>query len=149
MDEQWKQTIVSGNKAYAQQDHLNAERHYLQACEQAEQLLLAWRDVECATAAVAVSYQNLADLYFTQSRINAGITAYRRLQDLLLDFRHGRGRSLEARRAAECAIRRLGAEILYKLKRLGQLSSASRQRLEALAQKTQLATSHHEEVTCH
>lgn len=64
--EKWKQHILAGNAFFDARQMQQAAAEYQAAKERAEELFAVWFDDDEATAAVVISYHNLADLYAQQ-----------------------------------------------------------------------------------
>lgn len=59
----WKQLIIEGNQLFEQKCFAEAFDVYQKAKERAYVLFQIWPDVDEATAALVVSYHNIAELH--------------------------------------------------------------------------------------
>ena len=81
--EEWKATMGAANTAFDAGDDVRAERLYRSACAQALLQLGPAGDMQGAMVASAVSYQNLADLYFRRGDNGKAVACYADLTALL------------------------------------------------------------------
>jgi len=116
--DKWKNKITKGNSAFSDGCDSEALHYYQAACQRAEQLLPHWFDVEAVTAALVVSYQNLAELYFRQSLYIDALSAYRSLYLHLLNFSSASSASDLTQSIIHCAYRRIGTELAATFKTL-------------------------------
>ncbi|WP_165856630.1 hypothetical protein [Marinobacter sp. JSM 1782161] len=108
--QQWQSLIVAGNTAFERADYETAATRYRAACERALELLAEWHDADAVTAALCVSYQNLADTYLDQCRVRDALETYRRLHEVLeLAYRNG---NANRRKAALSASRRTVTDLM-------------------------------------
>lgn len=98
----------------------DAKNLYQMSCRHAEKLLPHWLDTETAAAALVVSYQNLADLYFRQENHDQAISVH---LDLLTKLQYFRNKS--NRLIVDRACRRLGTELSERFKEIRFQSSFS------------------------
>jgi len=68
--EKWRSITTAANRAFEQNNDSEAHGYYIEARDWAEILAPHWFDVEEATVALAISYQNLADLYLRLGKQN-------------------------------------------------------------------------------
>lgn len=131
--EAWKSAIRAGNVAFSENRYTEAKAHYRAACRRADQLLLVWFDADEIVAALVVAYQNLANVYFQQTRIPEALAVYRALHHRLLRFRQHYAAKAEPRYLAECACRRIGTELLSTFKTMHLQSEAARRFVDEMA----------------
>ena len=106
----WKEITKAGNNAFRQGRDNTAKQLYLFACHRAVKLLPHWFDGDAATAALVISYQNLADLYLRQSNHSEMLVVYRDLLKQLQDFDNSNRFNIDN------TYRRIGTEITAQLK---------------------------------
>ncbi|OUR87285.1 hypothetical protein A9Q81_26670 [Gammaproteobacteria bacterium 42_54_T18] len=114
----WKNKITKGNNAFSEGCDSEALYYYQAACQRAEQLLPHWFDVEAVTAALVVSYQNLAELYFRQSLYIDALSTYRSLHLHLRNFSSINPGSDSTQSIIHRAYRRIDTELAATLKTL-------------------------------
>ncbi len=112
----WKNKITKGNSAYSEGCDSEALHYYQAACQRAEQLLPHWFDVEAITAALVVSYQNLAELYLRQSLYIDALITYRSLHLHLRNFSLANSGDDSTQSIIHRAYRRIGTELAAMLK---------------------------------
>ena len=113
----WKQSSIAGNLAFSQKRYHEAEQHYKLASQRAQQLLWLWFDAEEIITALVISFQNMAELYFMQSRHHDGLNQYQQLSDLLLRYQR-KCDSEETEQTLALACQRAGTELLFTLQEL-------------------------------
>ena len=113
---QWKQLMEKGNQAFHDASPAQAAFYYLSACKRASKLLPHWFDKEAVIAAVAVSYQNYAELHFQFREYEKGIECYRTLSRCLRLFRATQQGNTFEMRLVDCTLKRIQAELLAKAK---------------------------------
>jgi hypothetical protein len=115
----WKEITKAGNKAFRQGRDNTAKQLYLFACHRAVKLFPHWFDGDAATAALVISYQNLADLYLRQSNHSDMLVVYKELLKQLQDFDNSDRFNIDS------TYRRIGTEITAKLKDVNFKSTES------------------------
>ena len=136
--DKWKAAISAGNLAFDQYRDADAEAQYRTACIRSEQLLTDWNDVEEVTAALVISYQNLADLYFRGSRVRNALEAYKRLNQQLLKLHDHHANRPDRQAYAERARKKIGTELMYLLRTKQLYTSDTEELLKQIAQKPEL-----------
>lgn len=130
---QWKRAILAGNKAFDQQDFVQAERHYQKARLAAEQQLRNPRaDWDAAIAALVISHQNRAQIYLNQAQYSPAIDIYWQLYRSLSEAAQVDGVSMEHQQRLEATYRRLGSELMNALPREHQIFRQARPLIHAL-----------------
>lgn len=77
--DKWKKTTIKANQAFEAENYQLALQLYHQACERAQKLLPHWLNKEEALVVLAVSYQNLADVYIRLKHPRNSFEAYQTL----------------------------------------------------------------------
>jgi tetratricopeptide (TPR) repeat protein len=121
--EQWQQTVLRGNNAFNEGRDDDAIRLYVTACQRAIKLLPHWVDTEAAIAALVISYQNIADVYFRRSDFPQAIKTYQDLYRQLKSYYLTYADTQNTMIAFDCACRRAGTELAAAVKRLSVLSA--------------------------
>ena len=110
----WKQVISEGNVAFSSSRIEESIVSYKQACKLVCQMPGEWFAPEDMVAAMAVSYQNLADAYLKLGEEVLALKQYARLSRLLEGYRQQYTQVPGVTDAVLGLQRRLGAE-LYQL----------------------------------
>jgi tetratricopeptide (TPR) repeat protein len=121
--EQWQQTVSRGNSAFSEGRDDDAIRLYSTACQRALKLLPHWVDTEAAIAALVISYQNIADVYFRRSDFPQAIKTYQDLYRQLKSYYLTYADTPNTIIVFDCACRRAGTELAATVKRLGALGA--------------------------
>ncbi|WP_299591460.1 hypothetical protein [uncultured Microbulbifer sp.] len=109
--------MSSANRAYQEGRESDAEQLYQSACQRAVPLLTEWQDHEAAIAMLAVSNQNLADLYFSQSRYDEALVVYGGLLRTLTELSQNKRGDSQLAHFAESALEKAGAELSQEVRR--------------------------------
>lgn len=115
--EQWKAIMNSANRAYQEGHESKAEQLYKSACQLAIPLLSEWTDHEAAVAMLSVSNQNLADLYFRQSRYDEALVVYGGLLRQLTALSQEESGNSQLAHFAGCALEKAGTELSQEVRR--------------------------------
>ncbi|WP_288132754.1 hypothetical protein [Microbulbifer sp.] len=115
--EQWKAVMNAANRAYQEGQESEAEKLYQSACQLAIPLLGGWEDHEAAVAMLSVSNQNLADLYFRQSRYDEALVVYGGLLRQLTELSQQENDNSRLAHFAECALQKAGTELSQEVRR--------------------------------
>lgn len=129
----WKQSTIAGNLAFNQQCYQEAEQHYQHACHRSQKLLYLWFDAQEITAALVISFQNMAELYFKQSRYHEGLNQYQQLSDLLRRYQR-RCTSKKVEQTVSSACRRAGTELHLTIQELHLESDYAKQVVQQFTQ---------------
>lgn len=121
--EQWKDAILKGNIAFTKGRDDTAIRLYTAACQRALLLLPDWADTEAAIAALVISYQNIADVYFRKHDYPQAVNTYQDLYQQLKSYYLTNAGTPNIISAFDCASRRAGTELAATVKRLGVFSA--------------------------
>jgi hypothetical protein len=116
--DKFKSAIIDGNSAFSKRHYALAEEHYKTACDRCDQLLLNWFEAKDVVAALVVSYQNLADLYFRQYRFDEALVVYCKLNQKLLHFHAHYAGDVDKQNIALSAWNRIGTEFMYLLDKM-------------------------------
>jgi GTP cyclohydrolase FolE2 len=111
----WKTTISAGNEAYRLNRFDEAQAHYLSACRCAQEVLAGQALTQDALVALAVSFQNLAELHFQRSQCEEAFAAYDDLSSRLIDLR-SRCADLEIGHAIDGIARRSAIDLMHAMK---------------------------------
>jgi tetratricopeptide (TPR) repeat protein len=125
--EQWKQSVSRGNNAFSEGRDDDAIRLYAKACQRALQLLPHWVNTEAAIAALVISYQNIADVYFRRSDFSQAIKTYQDLYRQLKSYYLTHADTPNTMTIFDCACRRAGTELAAAVKRLGILNASEKE----------------------
>jgi tetratricopeptide (TPR) repeat protein len=121
--EQWQQMVSRGNNAFSEGRDDDAIRLYAKACQRALKLLPHWVDTEVAIAALVISYQNIADVYFRRCDCPQAIKTYQDLYRQLKSYSLTYADTPNTMIVFDCACRRAGIELAAAVKRLGALGA--------------------------
>ena len=113
--ELWKSTISAGNQAYRLRRFDEARAHYRSACRCAQEILAGQPPTQEALVALAVSFQNLAELHFQRSQCDDAIAVYGDLASRLIDLR-GRCAGSETEHAIDGIARRSAVDLMHAMK---------------------------------
>lgn len=109
--ENWKVTITAGNQAFRDGADAKAEAHYQRACQIAQSLLIDTDQFETKLAALAISYQNLADLYQRQHRLDLALEQFQQLTEHLLAYQAQHVEDREKQTQLNCVFRSVGLDL--------------------------------------
>jgi tetratricopeptide (TPR) repeat protein len=125
--EQWENTVSKGNHAFREGRDDDAISLYTTAYQRALILLPHWSDTEAAIAALVISYQNIADVYFRKHDYSQAINAYQDLYQQLKSYYLTHADTPTIMTIFDCACRRAGTELAAAVKRLGILNASEKE----------------------
>lgn len=119
---QRKNAILKGNRAFSEGREDAALRLYTTAWQRALLLLPHWTDTEAAIAALIVSCQNTADVYFRKHNYSQLINTYQDLYQQLKSYCLIHAGTSNIISVFDCENRRAGTELAVTVKRFGIFS---------------------------
>jgi hypothetical protein len=122
----WKRMITRGNQSFNAGKLYSAENYYEIACNLACHMCPKGIKSSNDIASLLVSYQNLAELSFKKSQNSLALTQYQKLHEKLIESSQGQ-QSSESLLMIQQAIRNMGTELLYIIKKKGINSLNSKQ----------------------
>ncbi len=122
----WKKITLEGNQSYNKGRIYSAESCYKTACYFAAEISPEDSSYEDMIASLVISYQNLAELYFSQKKIELALTQYQQVHKLLIKF-YLQHSELEAMfPMLQQTMRKLGTELLAKTNQLNINTESSK-----------------------
>lgn len=122
----WKRMISRGNQSFDTGKLHAAENYYEIACNLACDICPKGTKSSSDIASLLVSYQNLAELYFNTNQNNLGLSQYQKLHEKLVESCQGQ-QSSESLFLIQKAIRKIGTELMYILKKKAINTLSSKQ----------------------
>ncbi|AFJ03610.1 hypothetical protein Q7C_2485 [Methylophaga frappieri] len=132
ISQRWKNTINDGNHAYQKQHYQPAKSYYLAACQLAMQMNVMIDYNDTSLSMLAISYQNLADLYFRQKDMDLALTTYQALHATLLETHQHQEKTHQHDLLIQTVIRRVCIELKHITQELGIDTPRSRQIIKAM-----------------
>jgi len=123
--------MINGNQSFNTGRLYSAENYYEIACNLAFDICPKGIKSSNDLAPLLMSYQNLAELYFKKNQTNLALSQYQKLHEKLVEFSQ-RQQNSGSLLMIQKAIRKIGTELLYIIKKKGISSLRSKQVMESI-----------------